>query len=367
MDQISAFVFVWAKRLGMPLVGVYHMICGSVFFNTEIEGDTGLEYWANQALAPVHYLLAGRKAIYDEKTHHYQIEQRFNYDEHFGLRTLASMAALPLSVTVGSGLKALAYLDTSVQKRHHAVITSLNARPIKSNLDYYACLGVEVGNLHAPDKLRSPIYDRSDNQTEHLAPYKDALGAISTILRKHEIPHWLDCGTLLGAYRYRGFIPWDKDLDIAILQPDFDNVKNALGELDSNKYQVLDWSSRDKAKTYLMVHIKGTSHLIDIYHFAVDADKKELRGIVSNIDSMFLPRSWKICEGRFARSVPYDMVFPLKKTHFEGIEVYVPNDTPGYLKGVYGDDLRPAKIYDKTTGRYEKDLSHPYWQLEHVH
>ena len=78
-------------------------------------------------------------------------------------------------------------------------------------------------------------------------------------------------------------------------------------------------------------------------------------------------KSWKIREGRFARSVPYDVVFPLKKSTFEGIEVYVPNDTVAYLQGVYGEDLRPAKVYDPNTGRYEKDLTHPYWQRAHVH
>ena len=367
MDQYTAVLFFWVKRLGMPLVGVYHMLCSSVFFNTEIEGDKGLEYWANQALAPVHYLLAGRKATYDEKTHQYKIEQRFDYKEHFGVKTLASLAALPFSVTVGSGLKAIAYLDASVQKRHGAVVASIGRHPVQSNLAYYRELGVQVGNMHAPDKLRSPIYDRSDHATDHLNVYKTALKDIDAILKKHDIPYWLDCGTLLGAYRYRGFIPWDEDLDIAILQPDFDNVKNALAELDPETYQVLDWSSRDKAKTYLMVHIKSTGYLIDIYHFGIETDKKALRGIVSNIDCMFLPNSWKVREGRFARSVPYAMVFPLKKTNFEGIEVYVPNDTPGYLKGVYGEDLRPAKIYNKETGHYEKDLTHPYWQLEYAH
>ena len=365
MEQLSHFLFFWVKRLGMPLVAIYHALCGSVFLNTEIENGQGLEYAANQVLAPVHYLLVGKKAVYDTEAQTYRIEQRFSYDEHFGVRTLASLAALPASITVGSGLKALALMSSKARERYTNVVFAMEHPEIKSNVDNYRKLGLAAG--HALEKLRSPVYDRGLERSEDFTLYTKALKDIDSVFRKNEIPYWLDCGTLLGAYRYRGFIPWDEDLDIAILQPDFDNARIALSQLNPNVYQVFDWSSRDKEKTYLMVHIKGTAHLIDIYHFAIEPEQKTLRGIVSNIDCMFLPHSWKVREGRFARSIPYDQVFPLKKTTFEGIEVFVPNDTVTYLQGVYGKDLRPAKIFDPKTKRFEKDLTHPYWQKEFVH
>ncbi|MCB1117090.1 MAG: LicD family protein [Chlamydiia bacterium] len=356
----------WTMHAGMPLVMSYHAVTGSVFLNTEIEGDRGLEYVSNQVLIPVHYLLAGNKAVYDSETGQYCISQRFDYREkHFGYRSVASMCALPASLVLGTTLKAVAFLNRDVRERYAKVSHSLKQIQIKPQLDYYTKLGMQVdGHL---DELKSVVYQREPGAEIHLKEDKEALANITTLLKKHNIPHWLDCGTCLGAYRYRGIIPWDKDIDIAVLQSDFDNVKNALKELNPDKYVVCDWSSRDKEKSYLMLWMKESGRALDIYCFGVDEEKSELNAIVSNVDCHLLPESWKVRERRFMRSMPYDQVFPLKKTLFDGLEVYVPNRTEAYLQQIYGKDLRPAKIYNAQTGAYEKDLTHPYWQRAHAH
>jgi lipopolysaccharide cholinephosphotransferase len=63
----------------------------------------------------------------------------------------------------------------------------------------------------------------------------DILVEIDRIFRKHNIPYWLEGGTLLGAVRHGGFIPWDDDLDICVEKKDMRKIKSVLKkELPSN-------------------------------------------------------------------------------------------------------------------------------------
>lgn len=59
------------------------------------------------------------------------------------------------------------------------------------------------------------------------------------ICRRHGIPYWISSGTLLGAVRHGGFIPWDDDVDIEMMDSDYKRLVGVLTvEAPDNDYAV---------------------------------------------------------------------------------------------------------------------------------
>ena len=359
----------WVMHAGLPTVAAYHVVCGSAFLNVAAEDAQGMEKAANVCLAPVQYLLSGNRAevILSETGEFlgYRLEPLFSYkDPLIWVKTVGAYCALPSSLIVGGFLKGVSYLSSETRLRHQKIQNCLSTAPLISHNEWYRSIGMQLLLFEEAEVMQSQGYQRRPGDAEKLKAEKMALKEIVSLLNQKEIVYWLDCGTCLGAYRYGGIIPWDWDVDLAILQPDFDNVRQILQALDPKKYVVQDWSSRDKPKTYLKVYVKETDSLIDIYHFRVDAEQKIVQSILSNEGSIFLPESWRIRERRYLMPTPFDFVFPLKRANFDGVEVFVPNKTKEYLEQRYGD-ISPAKIYSEVTGEYEKDPNHPYWKLQY--
>ena len=66
---------------------------------------------------------------------------------------------------------------------------------------------------------------------------------IHNICREKGINYSLAYGSLLGAVRHRGFIPWDDDLDIALKRDQYDKLYQAILEDNNSIYKVISWEN----------------------------------------------------------------------------------------------------------------------------
>ncbi|MBR1404738.1 MAG: LicD family protein [Treponema sp.] len=60
----------------------------------------------------------------------------------------------------------------------------------------------------------------------------DILLKIDSVCKKHGIPYFIYGGTLLGAVRHGGFIPWDDDLDIVMFRKDYNKLLEYAAEFE---------------------------------------------------------------------------------------------------------------------------------------
>lgn len=73
----------------------------------------------------------------------------------------------------------------------------------------------------------------------HQITMLEMLKQIDRICRAHDIHYMLYAGSLLGAVRHQGFIPWDDDLDVVMPRPDYERfLEVAPQEIDASRYYV---------------------------------------------------------------------------------------------------------------------------------
>ena len=66
--------------------------------------------------------------------------------------------------------------------------------------------------------------------------YIELLRFVDNVCKKHDIDYWLEGGTLIGAVRHGGFIPWDDDIDLSIMRKDYEKLIKILPE-EISKYE----------------------------------------------------------------------------------------------------------------------------------
>ncbi|MEN9344446.1 MAG: hypothetical protein RLZZ453_1233 [Chlamydiota bacterium] len=356
----TSFVRDIMMPVGMPLVSFFHAARESLFFNTHFSTANPLEAVGDFFLTPSRYLFAGKRiqAIQTEEGWNYEVKQHYSYRRKHWLKSLVSFATLPFSYTLGATFKGLSYLSPHVRRKHRAL---KRAHPIISHSLSYEQKGLPL--LHCDEEIPCLSYTRPIGLTKKQRLEITALKEIAELLDTHNIPYWIDCGTCLGAYRYGGIIPWDWDIDLSIFVDDHENVKNLLSTMDPAKYQIQDWSSYTRPKTFLKLYIKETQNFIDIYHYQINEEEQTVGYLFTYLDSPF-PMSWKRSELKCTKPLPYSAVFPLKKAHFDNLTVWAPSDTVTFLESKYGPHLEPTMVWNETTQTYDKVTDHPYYRNE---
>ncbi len=215
------------------------------------------------------------------------------------------------------------------------------------------------------------------------------LNILHIALKKHDLPYWVDFGTLLGTVRHQGFIPWDDDLDISMLREDYtrfpeifekeiaphgfsirlDSAIKIFWELEDNKkfflcdvypydtyFKVLnnneerkqlDHKNRQCYNEFLKIFNLNESRKFFNKYTQHNFDKiqEQIRSLRNKI---VLEGKKEISHGDIftgAEILPYghsnnfsfNTIFPLNELYFEGKKVSVPNHFDTYLTTLYGD------------------------------
>ncbi|RUR10164.1 LicD family protein [Legionella sp. km772] len=174
---------------------------------------------------------------------------------------------------------------------------------------------------------------------------------IAHLLNKNRITYYLDHGTLLGIVRDNCIIPWDKDIDFAVLIEDKDKIitlmDNYLISYNHPGCKINNWNYRIAEQT-LTVENQTKTLLVEMQIFNTsDFEEEEVA-----LDLMFRYTEesmlcWAVC-GKYL-TAPRTLCFPTKNIIYKGNRLNIPNNVEKYLTNLYGDWKVPVKewTYEK--------------------
>lgn len=113
--------------------------------------------------------------------------------------------------------------------------------------------------------MTNPIREAPPLKEHHLAMLK-LLNEVDQICHKHKIHYMLFAGTLLGAVRHQGFIPWDDDLDIIMLRSEYEKFLDiAKEEIDQDVFYLQSEYSDHWPMFFSKLRLQNTT-AIEKYH-----------------------------------------------------------------------------------------------------
>ena len=220
------------------------------------------------------------------------------------------------------------------------------------------------------------------------------LKELDYVCRLNNLQYWLDFGSLLGAIRHKGFIPWDDDIDVSMMRDDYDKIIDAFKKSSRNPDIYAEQTLLGKSQTmikvkhrkcpYLFVdifphdwankistkenRIKETKKMIDIRKKLsnmknLDSSEKILDKVYEfnkeMIPDNFVENSDIQCglEYFYTEPVwiyPHDVIFPIKEIDFEGFKAMGVNKPEEYLTDIFGDYMAYPKKFGFGHSAYVK-------------
>ncbi len=107
-------------------------------------------------------------------------------------------------------------------------------------------------------------YEISDDMKKVWEVELDLLDQLVSVCEKYNLRYFLNGGTLLGAVRHHGFIPWDDDIDVMMLREDYDKLWEVADKEFSDPYFFQTALSEDNFfRTHAQLRNSNTTGFID--------------------------------------------------------------------------------------------------------